>query len=765
MKIHKIITCLLTLLGSFLPLYMQAQITYAGKVTDASTKEAIAAAQIYSAAGQIIGITDTTGNFKITTDTLLPAFIVTSLGYNSQRVQASQQTYFEVSLQPAVRTLNEVVVVGYETNRTLIETAGSIALLSPADLQRFSNTSLLPAVNTIPGVRMEERSPGSYRLSIRGSLIRAPFGVRNVKVYWNDIPFTDPGGNTALNLLDFNAVQSIEVIKGPAGSIYGAGTGGTVLLNSLSQENNKPGVQASAMVGSYGLKGLQTLIQTGGDMPLAAGYSRLESRGYREHSAMRRDIFHFYFQPIRTEKRSIHVTGFYSDLFYQTPGGITRTQVQQNPRLSRPAAGMFRSSSEQQAAIYNKTFFAGASQKYNFSSRFSNATSFYATSGRFENPFISNYERRAEQGFGGRTKFSYVHGLGNSTARYTAGGEFQTYFASDRVYGNNFGQPDTLQFDDEIGATQYFLFAQAELVLPNHIVLTGGLSYNRLQYSLLRLSGMPPYQAQTRNFDPVLSPRLALLKNWHNRFALHGSISFGYSPPAVTEVRPSEATFNIGLKPEIGVNYEAGFRGSLLQNKYSIDITGFSLQLRETIVRRSTDSGAEYFVNAGATSQQGIELANTFSVINNPAQVFSGLKLLLNYTFSDFKYKNYQQNTTDFSGRKVAGIAPHIVVAGIDIQSRPGFYANLTYTYTGVIPLNDANTENATDFTLLGGRAGWRKQIGLVELQAFTGIDNALNTVYSLGNDLNAFGGRFFNPAAARNYYGGISVKYLFEKK
>jgi iron complex outermembrane receptor protein len=261
----------------------------------------------------------------------------------------------------------------------------------------------------------------------------------------------------------------------------------------------------------------------------------------------------------------------------------------------------------------------------------------------------------------------------------------------------------------------------------------------------------------------VVSPRIALLKNWHDRFALHGSISFGYSPPAITEVRPSEATFNIGLKPEIGVNYELGFRGSLLQNRYTFDLTGFSLQLRETIVRRSTDSGAEFFVNAGGTSQKGIELANSFSLINNPAQTISGIKLILNYTFNDFAYKNYQQNTTDFSGKRIAGVAPNIVVGGIDVQTKPGFYVNITYTYTDIIPLNDANTENAVDYTLLSGRMGWKKQFSLIELQAYAGVDNALNTVYSLGNDLNAFGGRFFNPAANRNYFGGVSVKYLFK--
>jgi iron complex outermembrane recepter protein len=333
------------------------------------------------------------------------------------------------------------------------------------------------------------------------------------------------------------------------------------------------------------------------------------------------------------------------------------------------------------------------------------------------------------------------------------------------VYGNNYGLPDTLQFDDELNALQYLIFGQAELELPANILLTAGASYNKLQYQMLRLSGTPPNFPQVRNFSPVVSPRIAVLKQWNDKIALHGSIGFGYSPPAITEVRPSEATFNTSLDPEIGVNYEAGARGNIFNNKYSFDLTVFSLQLRQTIVRRSTESGAEFFVNAGGTSQKGLELANTFNLISKPNQTFSSIKLLLNYTWNDFVYKNYQQNTDDFSGKKVAGVAPHIVVAALDVQTKPGFYSNLTYTYTDQIPLNDANTVQAVDYTLINGRLGWRKQVGFILLDLYTGVDNALNTVYSLGNDLNAFGNRYYNPAANRNYYGGVSIKYLFLTK
>src|SRR6187399_2134308 len=143
--------------------------------------------------------------------------------------------------------LEELVVKAYQSNRPINEVPAAIGVVDPTVMNRFANTSFVSAANTIPGVRMEERSPGSYRFSIRGSLLRSPFGVRNVKFYWRGLPFTDGGGNTYLNLFDFSSVRSMEVIKGPGSSLYGAGTGGVVLLEPFSDN----AIRARVMYGSF----------------------------------------------------------------------------------------------------------------------------------------------------------------------------------------------------------------------------------------------------------------------------------------------------------------------------------------------------------------------------------------------------------------------------------------------------------------------------------------------------------------------------------
>ncbi|HBQ58159.1 MAG TPA: TonB-dependent receptor, partial [Balneolaceae bacterium] len=59
--------------------------------------------------------------------------------------------------------LGEVVVTGFEGNRSVMETPGAITNIDAERVSGFDETSLLFGLNTVPGVRIEQRAPGSYR--------------------------------------------------------------------------------------------------------------------------------------------------------------------------------------------------------------------------------------------------------------------------------------------------------------------------------------------------------------------------------------------------------------------------------------------------------------------------------------------------------------------------------------------------------------------------------------------------------------------------
>ena len=234
-------------------------------------------------------------------------------------------------------TLESVTVTAFGTSSKWKDAPAAVAVLNQQQLQRFDNKTLVPVLNTIAGVRMEERSPGSYRLSIRGSLLRSPFGVRNIKVYWNDIPLTDAGGNTYLNLIDINQLQSVEVIKGPASSMYGANTGGAVLLKSdPSVINQKNIFNAGIETGSYNLLNEQAgLDHHTKNLSFNIQQGHLQNDGYRQQSALQRDNILGNLQWNINASEVLSALLFYTSLHYQTPGGITKQQYDSLPTLAR----------------------------------------------------------------------------------------------------------------------------------------------------------------------------------------------------------------------------------------------------------------------------------------------------------------------------------------------------------------------------------------------------------------------------------------------
>ncbi|KAI9549707.1 putative TonB-dependent receptor YncD-like [Daphnia sinensis] len=218
---------------------------------------------------------------------------------------------------------------------------------------------------------MEERSPGSYRLSIRGSSLRSPFGVRNVKIYLDEFPLTDAGGNTYLNLIDVNSLHNMEVLKGPDGSLLAPIQVVVVLLNPVDKRADSSWVKAGITGGSYGLFQEQLAFQKKfKNQYLNFNQSYQTSEGYREHSAMSRNFAQMMYRVNYAKANQFRVLAFYSDLEYETPGGLTLAQYNANPRAARPSTATIAGPVAQQARIENKTLYAGIVNEAQISSNF-----------------------------------------------------------------------------------------------------------------------------------------------------------------------------------------------------------------------------------------------------------------------------------------------------------------------------------------------------------------------------------------------------------
>ncbi len=687
---------------------------------------------------------------------LIFIFVIAS-GANAQKKPDTLKKDTILQLQP-------VTVRAYLSEQPVLSVPASVSVINQQQLNVQPSNSFISVLNSQPGVRAEERSPGSYRLSIRGSLLRSPFGIRDVKIYYDDIPLTDAGGNTYLNAIDFNSVHNMEVLKGPDGSLFGANTGGVVLLSPVPHGGDNF-VSAGLNGGSFGLIHENTALQErSGNYQLNLNQGYESYGGYRLHSYMQRQYIQAVNKWTYNSKDELRVMGFYSDLGYETPGGLNLAQYQADPQDARLATKTLPGSITQHAGIYQKMLFGGAVNEYHFNDHLRNVLSVFGTYVDFANPFITDYEQRYESTYGFRTYFELT---GNDRANFkwktNAGLEWQQTNADINNYGNRLGVRDTAQTLDKINTNQHFFFARYVADIDKKLHLEAALSLNFYDYKFLNVFPNEEAAYTDRNFTPQLMPRIALSYQLTSDFAWRASVSRGYSTPTTSEIRPTDHAINPNLQAQSGWNYETGFRLRNKDESMYLDASVFYYHVQNAIVPRFNADETEYYINAGGTNQPGAEIYFTDWIIReNSSGFIRGLQFNESLTLDKFTFSSdYHDATTNYAGNNLTGVPEQVIVTSFQIKLQQSLYLFVQHNYTARIPLNDGNTVYAPSYNLLQAKAGWAHQFNnKSRLEIYAGADNLLNEKYSLGDDLNAVGNRYYNAAAPRNYYVGFNVVF-----
>ena len=669
--------------------------------------------------------------------------------------------------QDTTTHLDEVTVHAYFAEQPLLRLTTSAGVIGQSALANQPGATLLPALNAVPGVRMEERSPGSYRLSLRGSLLRSPFGVRNVKMYLDEIPLTDAGGNTYFNMLDAGSVESIEVLKGPDGSLFGANSGGVVLLRPQGSldGDGRSSAELRLTGGAYGLfhEQLAASIHASDSYRFSVNQAYQRSDGYRQQSALNRKYFQTVHRWNYNANNELRLIALYSDMEYLTPGGLTPDQFADDPRQARPATPATPGAVEQHAGIRNKTLVGGLVHDAQLTQKLRHVVSVFGTQTDFSNPFITNYELRDEYNLGFRTYLDYTTGHADGVLwRANAGVEWQFGQNDIANYDNNGGVRGDRQAIDALRSRQHFYFARLRADIHKRLVVEASASLNYYGYAFKSTFPQQDQEYTNERFDPEWMPRLAASYLFNPSLAWRVSVSRGYSPPTIAEVRPSDNIINTALNAETGWNYETGLRWQSANRRFWVDGSLFYYRMNDAIIRQLRDSGAEYFSNAGGVEQRGAELAGAAWVKEPGSEGFlRGAQVATSLTLSRFRFGDYRVGDDDFTGNKLTGVPASTVVSSLLFQLPQHIEVYVMHNYTSSIPLDDANKTFADAYHLLQAKVSWETPIGhRLALRLFAGGDNLLNQRYSLGNDINAFGGRFFNAAAPRNFYGGMIIRY-----
>ena len=231
-----------------------AEVAIKGKVTDG--KEGLPGVTVLVKGTTNGTTTDPEGNFTINAPDANATLVFSFIGYVNQEVKLEGRTTINVTMQSDVKALDEVVVVGYGTQKKS-DVTGSVASVSTEEIQRVPVTSMAQTLQgRVAGVQVTQASnaPGGG-VSIR---IRGGNSIKggNEPLYVVDgYPLYNENGAS----INPNDIESIDILKdASATAIYGSrGANGVVLITT---KRGKAGKSTISYDTYYGVQQVQKKI-------------------------------------------------------------------------------------------------------------------------------------------------------------------------------------------------------------------------------------------------------------------------------------------------------------------------------------------------------------------------------------------------------------------------------------------------------------------------------------------------------------------------
>ena len=225
---------------------VQQQKSVSGKVTDIGGQP-IPGVTVRVKGTALGTITNTDGNYLITGITNDAVLIFSFVGMRTQKITAGSQTSINVAMEEDVIGLEEVVAIGYGTQRKGNLT-GAISnvkseKLTVAPINNISNA----LIGQAPGLISKQSSglPGSDMATL------------NIRGFGNALVIVD-GIESNLNNIDVNQIESVSILKDGAASIYGSRAGnGVILVTTKRGQNQKPTISVNS---SYTLQGVVKML-------------------------------------------------------------------------------------------------------------------------------------------------------------------------------------------------------------------------------------------------------------------------------------------------------------------------------------------------------------------------------------------------------------------------------------------------------------------------------------------------------------------------
>lgn len=786
MKRYFILFILFTLIG---PL-AYSQTILRGTITDAFTHEGLSNVLITNAdvsntnTSKALTQSNARGKFEVDIQGI-KSIRFSMIGYTSKVMDISNVKAAEslnISLSPSGLDLQPVIVTASREKQARKEAPVAISQINSTQIKDTKATALYQLLNKVAGVYMVNLGNEQHTMAIR-----QPITYNALYLYMEDgLPIRPTGifNHNSLYEINMSGVKDIEVIKGPASSLYGSNSiGGAVnFITQAPPEGYAGGISLQGDNRNYQRVDANGGFTDGKFGLYAGGYISHQKNSWQDYSD-----FDKYSGNIKTtydfnSHTKLTTTATYSYLNTQTPGSLDSARFysqryNSNQRFTYRKVDAFRASSrlDHQWDDKNSTFvtlyFRNNSTaqlpSYYISDVRNSSGQYLSSNGQVNDLKFQSYGFLAQH----RIDFDFLHSrlivgtyLDDSPSSYYA----QSLSIQKDVANNYYtGFSNTGNYIDnyKIKLFNTAAYTQYEIKPVEALRIVMGLRYDRVHYDFSNglPAGQTKYKQQETNNFNILAPKLGLTYDLGSNKGFYANYSLGFQPPETSNLYSSVQ--QAALKQATFDNYEVGGWFSALDKKMYVELSLYDLEGHNEIISQLLPDNTTQNKNAAATRHRGIEYSVTYAPVTELMFRFSGTNAkhtYLNYSEIAKNYATGQNYTINYDGKRMNNAPAWIANAEITYKPMylPGFRIAGEWQHIDQYYTNPANTKTYSGYNTYNLRLGYEfKQDLLKGTGLWFNVLNVTNKLYATTVTSNQYGDTY-NAGPPRILSFGVSSNF-----
>ena len=126
------------------------------------------------------------------------------------------------------------------------------------------------------------------------------------------------------------------------------------------------------------------------------------------------------------------------------------------------------------------------------------------------------------------------------------------------------------------------------------------------------------------------------------------------------------------------------------------------------------------------------------------------------YSLGNYVFKEFVENNFNYKGNKIPGIPNDIFTLSIEHKTINELFLNLNFKNIGTLYANNSNTIKIDEFNTFNFKIGKKFKLSRSNVYPYLIISNVFDNEYFDNIRINAFGGRYYEPAPKRTIFVGI---------